>query len=321
MKRTIKSGVLLFLGLIISLTLNFGIAYAQKPDRTIEVNMGIMDDFGNILVDYSKETFEIKDDHFVYRKPPLIDRYTFATANVLKLVTDNGETFRVNYFYTLDSTEAGDLPEPLLWSEMPMKKAPIEKIKVAVSWTDESMREISNTKIMKLNYFWDAFEIPSPKQLAEYGFLRLETGRKMVAGESMFQLVYIYKRRGSDEKAPSLIFAHLFGNQLIKTIKPEYLPPQSTAPVTKADPKPSTSPIPKPDREPVTTKDPTGTTATTNPAETTHTETSSVAGSTTPRQTQGELNPLNQRPAQGLWLAGLMVVIVGVIYSKRQRLK
>lgn len=282
MKLTTKYWMSLFLVLIMSLTLNTQIIYAQKPDQTIEVNMSIMDDFGNILVDYTKETFEIKDDHFVYRQPPVIDRYTFATANVLKLVNDNGETYRVNYFYTLDTTEVQDLPEPLPLSEMPMKNAPFETIKVSVSWTDESMRELTETKIHQLNYFWDAYEIPRPMELTGYGFMRLETGHKVVTGERIPQLVYVYQRRGEDEVAPSLKFAHLFGDKSISTIKAENKPPVATTP-PQVDSSPNPGPIKDPGQSPgsTTATGSTGTKGTTQATQTTQT----VPAKTTPSGT------------------------------------
>lgn len=334
MKQWAKYIIYSLLFLIVGLTLNPAMGYAQKTQGTIEADMGIMDDFGNILADYTKEEFVIRDGLFIYREPPLIDRYTFATANVLKIETDKGATYRVNYFYTLDSTEPGLLPEPFPLVEMPMKKAPIEKVKFQVAWTDESMRELAGSEVRTLDYFWDAYVIPLPKLLKGYGFMRLETGRKLVDGVEIPQLVYIYKKDSLSVKPVSLIFGHLLGERTIATIKPENPPNPSTSPAAPPQTKPVTKPQTKPVTKPVTKPSEFTTPAKTGPGggspvtgpttgQSTAGDKTSTAGTTSPGLTQTQELPEAEAVPDigsitGILLAGVLI-LAALIYPKLKK--
>ncbi len=51
MKKNVKHLKFILYFLILGLTLNLGAVYADTADGTIEADMGIMDDFGNVLYD------------------------------------------------------------------------------------------------------------------------------------------------------------------------------------------------------------------------------------------------------------------------------
>ena len=321
MKKNVKHLKFILYFLILGLTLNLGAVYADTADGTIEADMGIMDDFGNVLYDYTKQTFEIRNDYFIYRKPPVLDRYTFATANVLKLETDKGVTYRVNYFYTLDSNQPGDLPESFPMSQMPMKKTAIEEKDVMMSWTDESMRELTDSKSVKLDYYWDTFDLKTPKEISGYGFQKIVTGTKTVNGEKMPQIVYVYKRDARDQVAPSLIFGHLIGEAPVSTLKPEVVPsqpstkPQTVPKVTKPSAPPSTKPdageMTAPSTKPAATASGNSIPANTNAG---HTQAPYTTSGTGKPQSSGESTGSGTSTA--VFLLGLASLAAVMIYSK-----
>ena len=215
------------IGIIIIILISF--SWGQKevraqPENGLTADVSLMDDYGNILVDYQKKIFKVENNHFVYSEPPALAGYVFATVNVLKLEIDDQVSFRVNYFYTQDDILPGTLPEPVPLDEMPTKKTALEVRSVWLSWIDESMKELSDTQTKDIEYFWETYKIPEPKALQGYYFDRLETGMKTLKGVKVPHFVYIYKREEPIATPPSLIFDHLIQNRSVRTVKPERRP-------------------------------------------------------------------------------------------------
>lgn len=253
--KSVRKITILLLTLLILGGVGIGTALAASPGEKLEADMILMDEYGNILSHYTREAFQIIDGSVVYKTPPRVEGMSFDTANILELVTDKGSRFRVNYFYTNDR-DGGDqpLPDPVPLSEMPQKGTDIEEHRVWISWTDENMRELSESTLSTFDYYWEAYEIPKPRELTGYGYLKLATGHYSLDGEEIPHFAFIYKKGASDEGAPSLLFGHLLEAGRITTIKPETVPdPGVTTPGGSSQPDSGVKPSPtEPDTRPQT---------------------------------------------------------------------
>ena len=61
------------IGIIIIILISF--SWGQKevraqPENGLTADVSLMDDYGNILVDYQKKIFKVENNHLVYSKPP-----------------------------------------------------------------------------------------------------------------------------------------------------------------------------------------------------------------------------------------------------------
>ena len=254
-----KNGIIIIMILI---SFSWGGQNVQaQPGNELTADVAFMDDYGNLLVDYRPQTFQVENNRMAYNSPPELEGYTFATVNVLKLELDNEASYRVNYFYTQDDIPQGELPDPVPLNEMPTKRTTLEIEDVWISWTDESMKELSDSETRELDYFWETYRIPEPKALRGYHFNRIETGMKSLDGVKIPHFVYIYSREETEASAPSLIFYHLIENRSLRTIRREVRtqPTESnpetqpeTNPETQAETKPETQPETKPETQPET---------------------------------------------------------------------
>ncbi len=230
-----------------------------EPSGLLEADMILMDDYGNILSHYTRETFQIQDGSFIYNDPPPVAGMSFATANILELITEKGSRYRVNYFYTNEGNGADEpVPDPFPMSLMPKKGAGIEERAVWVSWTDENMRELKESTSATFDYYWDAYEIPEPQEMPGYGYLKLATGWRSAEGEEVPHFVFVYKKGTPDEAWPSLLFGHLLEAGRIRTVKaePQPDPTDPPAPGDPAEPAPPPDPVTSPVPEPVPEPDP-----------------------------------------------------------------
>ena len=228
---------------------------AEISGDHVEADMVIMDDHGNILSHYTRESFSIRDGYFFYNEPPAIEGMVFDTANILELVTEKGPRFRASYFYSSEGMEDQPLPEPFPTAEMPKKGADIEERTVWVSWTDEKRRELSESVELTYDFYWDAYEIPEPKELTGYGYQKIQTGSYLLSGSEVPHFVFEYKKGSTNQAAPSLLFGHLLEVGRIRTIKAESVlpePPKEEPGPEPADPGESTDPEPgmEPDTSP-----------------------------------------------------------------------
>ncbi|WFF71958.1 hypothetical protein [Proteiniclasticum sp. QWL-01] len=311
---------LIIMVLLVTMLLPTASLAAQSDDQ-IKVEVCLMDDYGNVLKDYTTKYFQISNGRFVYRKAPLVSGYVFATANVLKLETEKGHTYRVQYFYTLESQEPAPLPEPVPMAEMPLKRTPLEERIVWVSWTDSTMKELRDSKTQSWDFFWEAYDIPAPAKLAGYGFQQLLTGEKTYKGRKVPHFVFVYEKAEASEPAPSLIFDHLIESRTIRTLQAEPNPPEPnssgaatrpmTQPATRADTRTDASaeaPGTRPESEA-----PTGTTTTRSDAATSDRETSSTSdGTTRPGDKTGNGT---SAPAQSPGRAAIPLLVGGIILS------
>lgn len=258
MKNNVRHSILILI-LLVFAGMGTRTVSAEPPEDHIEADMILMDDYGNILSHYTRETFQIRGGSFIYNDPPMVEGMSFDTANILELVTEKGSRFRVNYFYTREGEgEDQPLPEPLPLADMPKKGAGIEERLVWVSWTDENMRELSGSTSETYDYYWDAYELPAPRELPGYGYLKLATGQNSVDGEEVPHFAYVYKKGARDEAAPSLLFGHLLEDGRIRTVKAEPFPVPPETPEPEPSPAdPVTKPLPEPSpAEPVTKPEP-----------------------------------------------------------------
>lgn len=324
MKKHVPYSLIIIMVLLVTMLLPTA-SLAAPSDDQIKVEVCLMDDYGNVLKDYTTKYFQISNGRFVYRKAPLVSGYVFATANVLKLETEKGDTYRVQYFYTLESNEPAPLPEPVPMDEMPLKRTPLEERIVWVSWTDSTMKELRDSKTQSWDFFWEAYDIPAPAKLAGYGFQQLLTGEKTYKGRKVPHFVFVYEKAEASEPTPSLIFDHLIESRTIRTIQAEPSPPEPkpdpnssgadtrpmTQPATRADTRtdaPAEAPGTRPESEA-----PTGTTTTWSDAATGDRDTSSTSdGTTRPGDKTGNGT---SAPAQSPGRAAIPLLVGGIILS------
>lgn len=210
-----KTGLSIIFSVLLLVLLTGPRAVHAQQAGTIKAEVGLMDDYGEILEDYVTRDFKVEGDRFFYRKAPEVEGYVFATANVLRLDNEKGSTYRVHYFYTLDAEEPSPLPEPVPMAEMPAKGAPIEQRKVWVSWTDQDLKELAESKEQTWDFFWETYVVSRPIPMDGFAFQRLETGVKTADGSKMPHFVYVYRQDRARKTAPSLIFEHRIGNQAL----------------------------------------------------------------------------------------------------------
>lgn len=247
-----KNGIIIIVMILISFSWGAQNVQAQ-PVNELTADVALMDDYGNLLVDYRPQVFKVENNRMIYKSPPELEGYTFATVNVLKLELDKEASYRVNYFYTQDDIPQGELPDPVPLNEMPTKRTTLEIEDVWISWTDESMKELSDSEIRELDYFWETYRVPEPKELRGYHFNRIETGMRSLDGVKIPHFVYIYSREETEASAPSLIFYHLIENRSLRTIRREVsTQPRETKPETQPETKPETQPETKPETQPET---------------------------------------------------------------------
>lgn len=227
-------------------------AFGETGDR-IRVDYCLMDDYGSLLQDYRSTDFVIDDGRFVFREAPRVEGYRFATANILKLETEAGISYRVNYFYTQEDQLPGLLPDPVPLSELPMKRTQVERRRVFLSWIDQSGKELMDSTAMDLDFIWETFVLPEPEELRGFQFDSLRTGQRFFGGESLPHIAFVYAPDGPARIPPSLIFEHLLEPGSIRTIPREQLPEPATSPEPVTTSHPPTTPVITP---PVTT--PTG---------------------------------------------------------------
>lgn len=235
-----------------------------EPRDVIRVEVSLMDDHGFLLADYQTDYFSVVDNQFVYQEPTTVPGYTFATVNVLKLETDSGFSFRVNYFYTRDEEGSAQLPDPVPMDEIPMKRVQLQRRPVWISRIDEFSKELSDSRVMDLDFFWETYVVPEPLELRGYVFKELRTGTKKHEGESIPHFAYVYDRAGQPASPPSLIFEHLIETGSLRTIPRE--PTVPPIPSTRPDGGTGTKPAATSSAAPATP--PTVTSVRTDPAAT-----------------------------------------------------
>lgn len=218
--------------LLLLLALVFGSAVpaAKTLDHSLTAHMILMDEYGEPLSHYSLETFRIEDSTLIYNDPPLVLGYHFVTVNILELVTEEGSSYRVTYYYSSEEGEDEPIPKPLPLAELPKKSAPREERRVWLSWTDASLRELRDSASATFTYSWDAFEIPPAEKIPGYSYQSLATGYRTLDGKAVPHFVYIYGKGGEDQVTPSLLFGHLIEERPIRTIKAESLSPKESVP-------------------------------------------------------------------------------------------
>lgn len=229
--------------LVLLLTISLAVpAYGETADR-LRVDFCLMDDYGNLLQDYRSADFEIADGRVIYREAPKVEGYLFATANILKLETEVGIAYRVNYFYTQDDRLPGMLPDPVPLAELPMKRTKVERRRIYRSWIDQTGKELMDSREVDVDFYWETFVLPEPENLRGFQFDSVRTGQRLVGGETLPHIAYVYASAGPARIPPTLIFEHLVGTDSIRTIPREQLPdPTGT---TRPDPsaQPSTGAV------------------------------------------------------------------------------
>lgn len=210
-----KSGISIVFAVLLLIWLGIPTAVFAQQNGILKAEVCLMDDYGEVLQDYRTRDFQVENGRFVYRQPPQVEGYTFATANVLQLENEKGSTYRVHYFYTLDDMEPGVLPDPVPLEDMPVKRAPLEQRTVWVSFVDEDLKELTASEERSWDFFWETYELDAPMKIQGYGFQRLETGLRTLQAEELPHFVYVYRKDRSQKAAPSLLFEHRIKDRIL----------------------------------------------------------------------------------------------------------